>query len=510
VGGSRLLAALLGFAAVAVAVVAVARDTGSSGATSEEPPPGFAGATPGRKPVIFDIGSLVFDYESRDALYREARGLGAEGVRVLVPWGMVAPQHRPAGFDPTDPADPNYDFGTYDSVLQSIKQRGMRILLVPTGPVPRWASETGNSDVADPDPGEFGAFVRALARRYNGRFAYRPPGGQRQVLPEVDIWSIWNEPNLSIFLQPQIKDGRDYSPLLYRKLYLAAQRAIESEDPEAPILIGETAPTGSTDSVAPIPFVRETLCLDSSYQERPNCPEADEDIDAVGWAAHPYSLTGRAPFEPVTAPNFVTMSALGTLEETLDRAADAGAIGSDLPIYITEFGVQSVPDPNSGVSLDAQAEYISIAEKIANEDPRVATFAQYLMRDDPPQTVRGTPYGGFESGLKFFDGNPKPAYPAFRLPLAIRRLGERVSIWGIIQPYMGPTDVEVRIQDPGQPAQPLRRLGTDQAGVYSFGSGYEPGRLWQVVWTSPVNGKTFRSPWYRSYEFAQPASSGAG
>ena len=50
-------------------------------------------------------------------------------------------------------------------------------------------------------------FATAAAGRFSGSF-----GGH----PRVRYWGVWNEPNLSTFLQPQYRGGRPYSPLLYR------------------------------------------------------------------------------------------------------------------------------------------------------------------------------------------------------------------------------------------------------------------------------------------------------
>lgn len=501
-----LLAALLGVAAIAVAAFALSRDDATP-AEATEGPPGFRGITPERRPMIFDIGGMVNAPELREDAFAEARNLGSDAVRILVPWRDVAPLGLPDDFRPTDPADPNYDWSIFDPALKAAKRQGLKILLAPSGRAPDWASAPGSEGVAEPDPAQFGEFVTALARRYNGEFDPDGPGGPAPILPEVSLWTVWNEPNLSIFLEPQFKNGRPYSPLLYRKLYFQAQRAIEAEHPGTQILIGEIAPTGGNISVDPIPFVREVLCLDPQYEERDRCPYADEEIDAVAWSAHPYALGGRPPFEPVPNPDYVTMNSLATLAKTLDSAASAGAIESELPIYITEYGIQSVPDPNAGVTLDHQAEYFAIAEKFVYADPRVKTFAQYLLRDDIPEAVPGTPYGGFESGLRFYDGRKKPALDAFRLPLAVQRLGERVSLWGIVQPYAGPTAVTIRYKDPGEPARDLQDVPTTAAGVFFLTSEYRRDRLWLVRWRSPLDGRTYRSPWYRSYQFAQPAIS---
>ena len=496
-----LLAAALAAVAVVVAALALVLDNGSSGETKIA---GFPGTTTGRKPLIFDIGSLVYspDPAARTRAIREVRSLGADALRVPVLWNLVAPAQTPSNFHPTDPADPAYSWAAYDDTLTAAKQAGLRIRLMPTGPAPAWASSPkGAPGVTDPDPKAFGSFVTALAKRYGGTFD--PDGkGPAAKLPKVDLWTIWNEPNLSTFLQPQHRHGRPYSPLIYRRLYLAGQAAIHAQLPKAPILIGETAPTGGETSVDPLTFTRQTLCLNGDYKPLPGCPEPDASIDAVGWSTHPYPLVGRPPYEPVQNPHFVTMSSLGSLQTTLSNAANAGAIPSGLPIYITEFGIQSFPDPNA-VSLSAQAAYIAIAEKFAYANPGVVTFAQYLMNDDDPQTTPGVAYGGFESGLRFFDGRPKPSYAAMRLPLAIQRIGDKVSLWGIVQPYPHPTAVTIRYRNPGRPPRTLQQVSTDATGVYTTTYGDSAGRRWQAVWHSP-DGKTYRSPWIKSYEYAAP------
>ncbi len=443
-----LLAAAFAVATIAVAALALARDD----ETVIAQPPGFPENPEGRKPMIFDV-SLVASPDPRAAI-SEANALGADAIRVLIPWSQVAPITETPEFDPADPADPNYSFEFYDDALSKINALGMKILLTPTGPAPEWAAEPGSAGLIDPDPRQFGLFVSALAKRYDGRFRAGSPGSPQ--LPKVNIWAIWNEPNLSTFLQPQEKGGEPYSPLLYRRLYLEAQEAIHDQQPEAPILIGETAPTGGEQSIDPLTFTRQALCLDEEFEELPGCPRPDEDVDAVGWSAHPYPLVGQAPFTPVTNDNFVTMSSLAALQSTLDGASGADAVDSNFPIYITEFGVQSRPDPN-GVTLQQQAAYIAIAEEFAYDNPRVVSFAQYLLRDDSPLNVPGESFGGFESGLRFYDGGKKPAYDAFRLPLSVQLLGDKISIWGIVQPLARETTVRIRSRIPGGRRRTCRR-----------------------------------------------------
>ena len=58
--------------------------------------------------------------------------------------------------------------------------------------------------------------------------------------------------------------------------------------------------------------------------------------------------------------------------------------------YLTEFGVQSEPDPVSGVSETRQAEYRSIGELIAYRNSRVRAFSQYCCATTSRARTRGT------------------------------------------------------------------------------------------------------------------------
>src|SRR4029077_19330341 len=138
-----------------------------------------------------------------------------------------------------------------------------------------------------------------------------------------------------------------------------------------------------------------------------------------GYAHHPYSKKAGPRYKP---PNHddVTMGVVARLVSALHRAAKAGALRHGQGVDLTEFGVQSTPDPFVGVSLTRQAEYMGIAEQMAFSNPRVRSFSQYLLSDDPPRPApRISRYAGFETGLRASNGEIKPAYEEFRLPLAV-------------------------------------------------------------------------------------------
>ena len=131
----------------------------------------------------------------------------------------------------------------------------------------------------------------------------------------------------------------------------------------------------------------------------------------------------------------MTIATLSRLRRALDRAGRARAVRRGLGMYLTEFGIQGRPIRSSACSETKQAEYRSIAERIAWRNPRVRAFSQYLMRDDLPRRARLLRYGGFESGLRHSHGKRKRAYRGFRLPLVARRQGRRgVYLWGLVRP----------------------------------------------------------------------------
>ena len=443
--------------------------------------PAAAAAGP-RQTMSFEAPRDLRDPATRDAALDEISGLGVHALRVILYWQDVArqPQSRvkPA-FDETDPAA--YDWSAYEASIDGARARGMRILLTVTGPVPRWATNGAKDNVTRPSPNEFQKFMQAVGRHYGGR---------------VDAISIWNEPNQPQFLMPQFDARhRPASPRVYRGLVFAAQRGLRRAGMgDKPLLLGETSPQGTGKVVAPLTFLRGTLCLDARYRRAKGCGRLDVD----GYAHHAYTTKVGPLFRP-PSPNAVTIGVLPRLTRALDRAAAAGAIPRRLPVYLTEFGIQSVPDPNFGVSLLRQAEYRAIAERIAWDDPRVVWFSQYLLRDDLPR--EGGPaaqrYSGFESGLRTASGRPKLALAAFPLPLAARRHGSRVSLWGLVRRAQGPTTVEVEYSSGGGYRR-LATVRTSARGSWRRTAGFRAGRRFRVVWRAP-DGTTQTSPGMRVY-----------
>jgi hypothetical protein len=428
------------------------------------------------QPLTFEAPRDLLNPVTRPAALNELQSLGVHSLRVILRWRDVAPgpnEKQQPNFEPSDPKA--YAWGEYDALMAAAKARNWPVLMTVSGPVPLWATKDKLDNVTRPSASAFAAFMTAVGRKYGD---------------QVNLWAIWNEPNQPQFLRPQFaRGGRATSPLIYRSLYLAGQRGLRKAGQGSDtILLGETSPRGNSRVVAPLAFLRGVLCLNAKYKRVGKCAP----LSAGGYAHHAYTTRQGPSFKP-PQPDDVTIGALSRLTKALDRARASGAVTSRLALHLTEFGIQSTPDTISGVSLAKQVEYRAIAEKIAYDNPRVASFSQYLLRDSDATGPKE--YAGFESGLRFADGKPKPSLPAFRLPLAVQRRGSKATVWGLVRPATGVTSVTVSYANRGSSRfLPLKTVQTNALGYFTFSTAYRAGRRWNVTWQgqsgSPVGSYT--------------------
>jgi hypothetical protein len=417
----------------------------------------------------------------------EIQGFGVDWLRVVLYWKDVAPRpDTPAlpRFDERDPAQ--YDWTRYDRMIREADARGLHLLLTISGPVPRWATKAKGDNVTRPSATRYGRFTQAVARRYGD---------------VVDAYAIWNEPNHPDFLMPQWTGSGSHrhatSAKLYRQLFQKGAAGLAAGGAGArPVLFGETAPRGTSHVVHPITFLRTAMCLDSHWHKRSSCHR----LPADGYAHHAYT-TRSGPYFVPPSPNDVTIGVLGRLNTALARAGKAGAVRKGLPIWLTEFGIQSFPDRNIGVSETTQAEYRAISERIAYNNARVVSFSQYLMRDDEP--VSGVPvearYPGFESGVRTSGGKAKRAYEAFRLPLVAIAGHSRTTLWGIVRPAHARTRVSIDFRVSGSSRWHfLKHDSTDARGVWKTTTAHRSDRRYRVRWTAP-DGTRYAGPLTRAH-----------
>jgi hypothetical protein len=410
-----------------------------------------------RQDSIFQDDNLLLYRGDRvsDRTFDELRDLGVDRVRLSVPWRALAPDHR-ADRKPSPLRYDERDFHPWDHALRAARARRIEVLLNVTGGAPIWATGRRKGRRVSlqykPDPREFAAFVQMLGERYDGDHGH----------PRVEAWSVWNEPNFGSFLQPQWENGAPASPVIYRRLVRAALTGLRRSGHAGDIvLLGETSPygvdrRGSTTPMRPALFLRELLCLDQDLlpQDAPGCDfdSGAGRFDVTGYAHHPYPIVSP-PDEPSVNPDDIKLADAPRLTAILDAAAGRGRIPPELPVWYTEFGYQTPPDPIRGIPLGDHANWLAKAERMTWLDDRVVAHTQFQMKDDPPRPKfgRGDPryWGTYQAGLRFRDGRAKPAYDAYRLPFdAPTRVapGEPLRVWGLVRAAANGDSTRVQLE----------------------------------------------------------------
>jgi hypothetical protein len=406
-----------------------------------------------------------------DASVKSAIGqiasLGFNYVRLTAGWSATSPnptsrQIPAAPFNPIDPATyPAGGFHELDRAVLDAQAAGLKVMIDVAFWAPRWAVPLGSPDGQNrykPNPTLFGDFAHAVARRYDGSFA--DPSNPGVTLPSVQLYTIWNEPNESEFLQPQwLRTPTGWvaeSPHIYRTMYNDAYDQIKSVNPADKILMGATSANGSDTpgqgDVPPIAFLQGLACVDSGLRPltSPQC-NGYQPLRADGYANHPYSLN-TTPGTPSGDPLDVPLADTSHLEGLLSQLYLNGRITTNLPLYDTEYGYNTnPPDPYASFGPDAQAQFVGWSTYLAWRDPRTVMFSQFLLRDSPPGPGKPgtrqywTPY---QTGLYYSNGQPKPAAQAFRITLWAERLlgpgSPLVLLFGKVPPGSGPQIVQVQ------------------------------------------------------------------
>lgn len=375
--------------------------------------------------------------------------LGVDIVKLNLYWDEVAPNGRrkPAGFDGADPG--SYAWGSYDHAVQAVLDRGMRPFLSLGGRGPDWATgKRGRRGTYRPNAEEFRTFAEAAGLRF----------------ANVDIWSIWNEPNLYSWLSPQRHKRVPVSPSIYRELYIAGHRGLRaSGNGDDAILLGELMPRGGTDrrKVPPLQFLREMACLDRNYRQYRGraaklrgCRRVGR-IPTSGLAYHPYTLAGGPGVNE--ARDDAAIGQLGRVRATLDKLARRGKLPRRLKIWITEFGFQTRPPDPFGTPIRRAPGFMDLSEWIAFRNTRVAAYGQYTMRDND----------FWQSGLRFESGRAKRGvYDAFRMPLLVRWLGGgRVEVFGALRSASGGS-ARIESKPPGGSYRSRGSAAVNRAGYF--------------------------------------------
>jgi hypothetical protein len=340
----------------------------------------------------------------------------ADDVILGAVWRSIAPANPLPGFEPSNPNDPEYSWGTLDAAVQGATSRGLKVTIVVTQ-APDWAEgrhRHGNAPAGTwkPSPKKLKAFAKAIAKRYEG---------------QVRHFQLWAEPNLSTYLTPQWRHGHPIGPLHYRKMLNAFYAGVHSVDMHDEVLTGGTAPYGDPGTgsrMQPAMFWRTLLCLKGHKLATGKCPKpAHFDI-----AAHNPINVGKPTRHALNRDDISTPD-IGKLKRILRRAQHTRRAlpKGKKPIWATEIWWDSKPPDPNGIPSRRHARWLEEALYVLWKQG-VKSVTWFQIRDQAPNPNYSST---FQTGLFLLNGSPKPAYRAFRFPFVGDRAGRhRVRLWG--------------------------------------------------------------------------------
>jgi hypothetical protein len=257
-----------------------------------------------------------------------------------------------------------YDWSATDRVVDAVHARDLSVIALPTYSPP-WARPRGTSDKRPPtNPQDYANFVAEAARRY------APLG--------VNVWEIWNEPNVSQFWQHP-------DPAAYTRLLQAAATAVRAAAPRTTILTGGVAPASdSRSSVSPTRFVQGIY--DAGGRGF---------FDAV--AVHPYTF----PDDPTTRISSNAFLQTRTIHGVMQSRGDGAKL-----IWATEVGAPTRGD--ASVGEETQARWLQEYYATWNSWPWTGPMLWYSIRDVSAAAEQQDAFGLLRSG-----GSAKPAYTVF-------------------------------------------------------------------------------------------------
>lgn len=443
-----------------------------------------AGASKTQESIFQDDRMLLESgADVRTRTLDELKGLGVDTIRVNAIWARIAPERESKtkpNFNAADPAAyPAGNWDALDALLTDAAARGLGVYVTITGPVPAWASPCGDRRTCDPNTDEFKQFAQAIGTRYSGSYtvggspgtagpvqlpktgtpadatidqinaAQSQPGAPGAALPRVGRWSVWNEPNQGSWLTPQYT-GSSKKPIpavshIYRGLLYAAMDGLAASGHGSDqIMVGETAPIGrtggsiTTRNRAPLAFWRDLLCIDSrgrsltgTNAKRQKCSGFRALPGAV--AHHPYARGAIGSPSSRAARDDLPLASIRNLYRVLDQGAKRKRIAKSVPVYLTEYGIQTKPPDRFGVSQGTQARYINQADWMAYRDGRIRSVSQYELVDPADPNT-------FNTGLRFSNGNAKSSLAAYRIPIWV----SRGRVWGQVRPGGDSAEVQWR------------------------------------------------------------------
>jgi hypothetical protein len=317
-------------------------------------------------------------------IFPELRTLGARVWMTTLSWASVATT-RPT--NPRSPDDPAYAWPeTLDVAVKKARAYGVEPVINVSG-FPAWSNGGRETTWAPNNPADYGDFMAAAVARY----------------PQVRRWIPISEPTHTFNLAPQ-GDGGRRAPRIYARLLDAAYGAMHAVRPDVVVIGGNMHPNGTNNegTTAPDTFLRH-MVLPNGRRPR---------LDMFG--INPYTerrldmslphRTGRLDFNDL---------------DWLIRQLDRYWPRRRLQLFVEEFGWNTEHAARGWlyvVSRKKQAARLAKAFQIAATIPRINTMCWFQLYDGPPERA-GTVWLNWTSGLRTWQGTPKPSRRAFaRVP----------------------------------------------------------------------------------------------
>jgi hypothetical protein len=409
--------------------------------------------TPATIPLHTGILDSLFSSSSpdRQEALDMARGTGATYVRLPAIWNSIAPASPSPSFVASVPTSAGYSWTQLDSVLANAEAAGLTPIL-DIGAPPNWADTTQPSGVnaGTPSISALGQFATALALHYNGTVPGRPV---------VHVFQVWNEPNVSVNLNP-------VDPAVYRNMVNAVADSVHAVDADNLVVAGGLDPFGHPPSkkqkwysTTPMAFMRSLLCLSAGAHPHKTC---NATIHFDVWSHHPYTFGG--PFGHSKNKDDVSLGNLGTMHSLLQAGVKLGTVVSAHPVqfWVTEFGWDTKPPRSGAASVPLASRWTS--ESLYQMWRNGVSLVTWFLIQDYRSPSK------YQSGLYFYAptlaaAKPKPVLTAFRFPF-VAYLGKKsVTIWG----RDGTSDQQlVKVQLRQGRKEPWKTVGLVRANTYGI------------------------------------------
>jgi O-antigen ligase len=274
-------------------------------------------------------------------------------------------------WDQIEPSRGSYDWQKWDRIVAQSASHGHALIAV-LSESPAWARAATADPTGPPlSPADFAAFAGQFAARYGS---------------QIDVYQIWDEPNILLGW-----GGQPPSPPAYAALLQAGYSAIHAADPNATVIAGALAPTTETgpDNLSDLLFLQQLYDLGAGRY-----------FDAA--AGKPYGFyTG--PEDRQADPAILNFSRFALLRQVMERNGDGHKL-----LWGGNFGWNTQPSPWGQTSTQGQvADTLGAFARAEAEWPWAGVLAlENLQPVRPPDD----PHWGF--ALLNAAGQPMPLLPA--------------------------------------------------------------------------------------------------